>query len=83
MERTSKGYPHFVVVEEEREVGREEKRKRKPYIVEPSIGKKLNGKGSRCRVGIPWLGGGQGWDWVGKFGLWGNGEWLGPRSQDG
>ena len=55
----------FVVVEEGREVEREEERK--PYIVEPSVGKKLNGEGGCCRVGFPY-----GWG-EGKAGVvWAN-----------
>ena len=70
----------FVVVEEGREVGREEERK--PYIVEPSVGKKLNSEGGYYRVGFPYSwGGGQGWGCMGNFCSWGNGEWLGPWSQ--
>ena len=42
----------FVVVEEGREDGREEERK--PYIVEPSVGKKFNCEGGCCRVEFPY-----------------------------
>ena len=64
------------MVEEGGEVGREEERK--PYIVEPSVGKKLNGEGCYSRVGFPYGCG------EGKTGdVWANsvcGEWRVARS---